>query len=136
MCATKLDPYLTFNGNTKEAMEFYRDVLGGKLEMQTFGESPMESPEEQKDRIMHARLDADGYTIMASDSRPDEPVTGGDNVSLSLQGEDGARLKDVFNALADGGELTMPMEEQFWGDTFGMLVDRFGIHWMVNVNKE
>jgi len=116
-------------------MEFYQGVLGGTLDIQTFGESPMDTPEEHKDRILHARLDADGFTIMASDSQPDQPVTSGGSVNLSLMGSDLPALTAAFDGLAEGGQVAMPLAEQFWGDTFGMLVDRFGIHWMVNVSK-
>jgi PhnB protein len=133
---TQLNPYLTFNGNTREAMEFYHGVLGGTLDVQTFGEAPMESAPEDKDRVMHARLDADGFTLMASDSQTSQPTTSGDNISLSLQGSDRDALGTTFEGLSDGGQVVMSMEDQFWGDTFGMLTDRFGIHWMVNVTKE
>jgi len=136
MNSMQLNPYLNLNGNTREAMEFYQHVLGGKLDLQTFGEAPMEVPDAQKDKIVHARLEGDGFTIMASDSDPSQPVTNGESVHLSLMGADPAALAEVFDGLAQGGEVRMPMAEQFWGDTFGMLTDRFGIHWMVNVNKE
>lgn len=132
---TTLNPYLTFDGTAKEAMEFYGGVLGGSLDVQTFGESPMESSEADKDRVMHARLDADGFTLMASDGMSDSPVQAGSNFSLSLQGSDLDTLTNAFEGLAEGGEVTMPMAEQFWGATFGMLTDRYGINWMVNVEK-
>jgi len=137
MSSIQLNPYLNFNGDTRAAMDFYHHVLGGKLDLQTFGESPMETRDEQKDMIIHALLQGDDFTIMASDSPdPGQPVTNGESVHLSLMGTDRAALTDVFNGLAEGGQVTMPLAEQFWGDTFGMLTDRFGIHWMVNVNKE
>lgn len=133
----QLNPYLNFDGTTREAMEFYQRVLGGTLDVQTFGDSPMEASEEDKDRVMHARLDADGFTMMASDYQGGgAPAAGGENVHLSLQGTDLAALSGIFDGLADGGEVVMPMAEQFWGDTFGMLTDRYGIHWMVNVLKQ
>ena len=133
---TKVEPYLAFNGEAREAMEFYQGALGGTLDVQTFGEAPMESPPEAKDRVMHARLESGDLVLMASDSQPDQPVSMGTNVSLSLQGTDLDGLTKAFDALAEGGSVTMPMEAQFWGDTFGMLTDRFGVHWMVNVAKE
>jgi PhnB protein len=133
---TKVEPYLAFNGDAREAMEFYQRVLGGTLDVQTFGETPMESPPEAKDRVMHARLESGDLIMMASDSPPDQPVSMGTNVSLSLQGTDLDGLTKAFDALGEGGNVTMPMEAQFWGDTFGMLTDRFGVHWMVNVAKE
>jgi len=135
MADTQLNPYLTFNGNAREAMEFYRDVLGGSLETQTFAEADQEMAEADRDKIIHAQLAAGAVTLMASDSMPGQPVEVGHNVSLSLQGSDQDALTRIFNGLADGGTVTMPMAEQFWGDTFGMLTDRFGINWMVNVSK-
>jgi PhnB protein len=133
---TKVEPYLAFNGNAREAMEFYQGVLGGTLDVQTFGEAPMESPPDAKDRVMHARLESGDLILMASDSPPDQPVSMGTNVSLSLQSTDLDGMTKAFDALGEGGTVTMPMEAQFWGDTFGMLTDRFGVHWMVNVAKE
>ena len=136
MSQTQLNPYLNFDGSTRDAMEFYHSVLGGSLDLQTFGDAPMETPEEHKGRILHGRLESEGVTIMASDTQPGQAVVPGDNVNLSLMGSDLGRLTEVFDGLAQGGEVTMPLAEQFWGDTFGMLTDRFGIHWMVNVSKE
>jgi PhnB protein len=135
MSDARLNPYLNFDGRSKEAMEFYQKAFGGELVVQTFGDSPVETPDEQKDRVMHAQLEADAIVIMASDTQPGDPVAVGSNVNLSLVGTDGAALTKIFDALAEGGEVTLPLSEQFWGDTFGMLNDRFGIKWMVNVSK-
>jgi PhnB protein len=117
-------------------MEFYHQVLGGKLDLQTFGEAQPDTPAEQKDLIMHARLESDQALLMASDGMPGQPVTGGDNVSLALGGSDADHLTKIFNDLAAGGKITMPLAKQVWGDTFGMLTDQFGMHWMVNISKE
>lgn len=136
MTETQLNPYLRFDGDARAAMEFYRDVLGGTLDMQTLGDSGQSDDEATKDRIMHAHLDADGITLMASDSMPGQPpLVPGDNVSLSLVGSDAEGLTKIFEALAEGGTVVVQLEEQFWGDTFGMLTDRFGMQWMVNVSK-
>ena len=136
MTANQLNPYLRFDGEARAAMEFYRDVLGGSLEVQTLGESGQSDDEAVKDRIMHAKLEAGHITIMASDSMPQQPpVVPGDSVSLSLVGDDLEGLTTIFAALSDGGTVSVPFEQQFWGDTFGMLTDRFGTQWMVNVLK-
>jgi len=131
-----LNPYLNFNGNTREALEFYHQVFGGELKLQTFSEVPgMEVPKGYEDKIMHGRLDSDTVTIMATEGQPGKEVKFGDNVSLSLMGSDNPKLTEIFNALAEGGEVTMPLSKQFWGDTFGALKDKFGIYWMVNISE-
>ena len=135
MSGTSLNPYLAFNGNAREAMEFYKGVLGGSLEMQTFGEAGQQMEGGDPNHIMHAHLDADEITLMASDAMPGRPVEFGGNVSLSLQGTDAEALGKIFEGLAEGGTVMLPLEEQFWGDTFGMLADRFGFQWMVNITK-
>ena len=130
-----LSPYLTFKGNCREAMTFYQSILGGELTMQTFGETmPDGTPPSHKDQIMHASLQNDALSFMASDGPPGGTVTFGNNVHLSLVGDDEAALTKYFNRLAEDGDIKMPLAKQFWGDTFGMLTDRFGIHWMVNIS--
>lgn len=131
---TKLSPYLALDGNAREAMEFYKDVFGGTLEIQTFAEAGREMPGAEPDRVMHARLDAGDIMFMASDSMPGQPSTVGTNVSLSLTGSDVDALTAIFGRLSEGGQVMMPLEQQFWGDTFGMLTDRYGLQWMVNIS--
>jgi PhnB protein len=131
-----INPYLAFNGNAREAMEFYAGVLGGKLDIQTIGEAGQAMPGADENNVMHAQLEAGEIVLMASDSMPGREAKTGTNVSLSLQGTDAAELKKAFDLLAEGGTVMLPLEEQFWGDTFGMLTDRFGIQWMVNIAKE
>ena len=128
-----LNPYLTFNGNAAEAMKFYHSVLGGELNMQTFGEAKMAKTPDEESRIVHAVLKSGGTVFMASDSMIDRPVKIGENVNMSLSGQEADRLPEVFDGLARGGKIDMPLAKQFWGDTFGMLTDKFGIHWMVNI---
>ncbi len=130
-----LAPYLNFSGNTREAMEFYQSVLGGKLTMQTFGESGMPTPAEDKDKIMHADLKNDALSFMASDGNKEHPVHVGNNIHMSIVGTDEALLTKYFNGLAQGGKVDLPLAKQFWGDTFGMLTDKFGVHWMVNISS-
>lgn len=131
---TKLSPYLALDGNAREAMEFYKDVFGGTLEIQSFAEAGREMPGAEPDRVMHARLDAGDIMFMASDSMPGQPSTVGTNVSLSLTGSDVDALTAIFGRLSEGGQVMMPLEQQFWGDTFGMLTDRYGLQWMVNIS--
>jgi len=133
MSAT-LNPYLNFNGNTAEAMRFYQSVLGGDLNIQTFGDAGAAQSDNEKNLTLHAALTSNGITLFASDGRPDTKVIFGDNVHLSLQGDDTARLTGYFNGLAAGGKIDMALAKQFWGDTFGMLTDKFGVHWMVNIS--
>ena len=130
---TSLSPYLNFNGNASEAMRFYQVVLGGKLTMQTFGDAKMAKSNKDKDRIVHAMLKNKMLSFMASDGIPDRPVIMGDHVHMSIVGSDAALLTGYFNKLAGGGKVNMPLAKQFWGDTFGMLTDKFGVHWMVNI---
>ena len=128
-----LNPYLTFAGNAREAMEFYHSVFGGKLTTSTFGEYGSPDPA-LAEQIMHAQLTTDaGYTLMASDTPPGMPYTPGNTVTVSLSGDDPV-LRDHFAKLADGGSVGVPLEKQMWGDEFGQCTDRFGVQWMVNVS--
>ncbi|MEV6522253.1 VOC family protein [Longispora sp. NPDC051575] len=131
--ATRLNPYISFNGEAREAMEFYQSVFGGTLTVNTFGESG--APEGPgADKIMHAMLEADsGYTLMAADTPPGMPYTPGDNISVSLSGDDGDQLRGYWEKLSAAGTVAVPLEKQMWGDEFGMCTDRFGITWMVNI---
>ena len=126
-------PYLNFNGTTAEAMRFYQSILGGELTMQTFGEANMAKTLEEKNMIVHAALKNDAISLMASDGQPSQQVKFGDNIHLNLNGSEKERLSEIFNRLAQGGKVDMPLTKQFWGDTFGMLTDKFGVHWMVNI---
>ncbi len=130
-----LNPYLHFNhGDAKRAMEFYKSVFGGDLKISTYGEFPNPSvTDEVKDQVMHSVLESDHLQLMASDSGPMGDGKVGDNVSLSLSGDDTEALTKYFNALGEGGTITLPLDKQVWGDTFGMLTDKFGVHWMVNI---
>jgi PhnB protein len=130
---SRLNPYIAFEGNAREAMEFYRDVFGGELVINTFGEFGNPDPE-VADKTMHAQLETDrGFTLMASDGPPEAEMTIGDNISVSLSGDEAEELHGYWDKLSEGGSVTMPLEKQMWGDEFGMCVDRFGISWMVNV---
>lgn len=133
--ASVLNPYLSFDGNCREAMEFYRDALGGELTVSTFGEMGDDSP--AKDNVMHARLETkDGYTLMASDLPPGMEHKPGENISISISGDDADALRGYWSRLSEGGTVTMELEKQIWGDEFGACVDRFGINWMVDIATE
>jgi PhnB protein len=130
-----LNPYLNFRDNTREAMEFYRSVLGGELRMMTFKEYNASQDPSEDDKIMHAELEADGVTFMAADTPNHMEYQPGSNFSMSLSGEDETQLRGYFDGLAEGGTVLQPLEKAVWGDTFGMLIDRFGVRWLVNVNQ-
>jgi len=133
--ASILNPYVNFDGNAREAMEFYRDVFGGELTVNTFGEWGNDDPA-VADKTMHAQLDTErGFTLMASDTPPGMELSMGSNITISLSGEDGDELRGYWDKLSSGGTVTMPLEKQMWGDEFGMCVDRFGIPWMVNITQ-
>lgn len=127
-----ITPYLTFNGTCRQAMTFYKDILGGDLELMDFASSPMDVPDEAKNYIMHAILTSNGVTLMASDTMPNQPVTNGNSVSLSINCQSTDEINHLFNSLSDGGQITMPLEDTFWGARFGMLTDKFGTCWMFN----
>jgi PhnB protein len=132
---SQLDTYIFFDGNCAEAMRFYEKVLSGKLEvLMTHAESPMaaQAAPEMANRIMHARLDLDGRKLMASDTMVGHPNGGARGFSLSVSYPTEGEAKKIFDALSEGGRVTMPMQSTFWAKAFGMTVDKFGIGWMVN----
>jgi PhnB protein len=133
--ASRLNPYVTFNGNAREAMEYYEQVFGGTLRVNTFGEYGADD-QALADKIMHAQLEtASGYTLMASDTAPGMSFNPGDTVTISLSGEDGDELRGYWEKLTAGGTVSMPLEKQMWGDEFGSCTDRFGVQWMVNITQ-
>ena len=130
-------PYVFFNGNCKEAIKFYEKVLGGKVQaLMTYGDSPMgkDLPPEQKDKIIHARMDVGKSVLMASDETPDRHAAA-QGFSLSVSVKDAAEAERVFAALAEGGSIQMPIAQTFWSVRFGMLTDQFGMRWMVNCEQ-
>lgn len=129
----KLTPYIHFSGNAREVLNFYKDVLGGDIQqLSTYGESPMPCDEDYKDKIMHARLVFDGNMIMISDAFKGQEVAVNGNIQLSVDIGDPDKLDGIFNKMAEGGRISMPLEDTFWGARFGMLRDKFGIDWMFN----
>lgn len=131
---SKLNPYISFNGNAKEALEFYKNVLGGTLNVTTFKDGGVPHDSKNAEKIMHGMLIAEnGMTIMASDTPPEMPYNPGTNISISLSGDNEEELRGYWNALLVDAQLGVPLEKAPWGDTFGMLTDKFGIVWMVNI---
>jgi PhnB protein len=131
---TKLNPYLNFRNNAREAIEFYHSVFGGKLTIGTFKEFHAAQDLSEENLVMHAELHTpNGLTLMASDLPNRMEYHPGNNFSVSLSGEDEAELIGYFQKLSTGGLITMPLAKSGWGDTFGMCTDRFGVSWLVNI---
>jgi PhnB protein len=124
MSQQRLGPFINFRGRAREAMEFYQKVLGGKLDVQA-----------ANDRVAQARLEADGLLIIASDGHPSYPPTVGDHMAIALSGTDKGRLTKIFNDLAAGGQMKGPLTAQPGGAEVGWLMDKFGINWMVTIDK-
>jgi PhnB protein len=131
---SRLNPYIGFSGNARQAMEFYRDVFGGELTLSTFGETGGAAPGDEN-KIMHAQLETpSGFTLMGSDTPAGMTRSEGSAISVSLSGDD-PELRNYFEKLSQGGSVTMPLEKQVWGDEFGMCLDPYGVAWMVNVSQ-
>lgn len=136
---SQLDPYLFFDGNCAEAMRFYEKALGGKLEMMMKASEapvPVDKPGAKADDVLHACVMVDGRRLMASDWMGPTPYPGIKGVSLSLLYPTVEEAKRKFETLAAGGKVDMPFEKTFWVESFGMLTDRFGTHWMVSGGKQ
>jgi PhnB protein len=131
---SRLNPYISFDGDARVAMEFYERVFGGTLTLNTFGDiGGLEGPD--ADKVMHGMLETtSGFTLMGADNPPgaDQPQPGS-NIAVSLSGDDAEELRGYWQELSGGGTVSVPLEKQMWGDEFGMCVDRFGITWMVNI---
>jgi PhnB protein len=132
----EMAPYLFFSGNCKEAFDFYQKALGGKVDIFTFGQGPEQKdiPAGMKDQVMHARLGAGNVVVMGADCPPAHYAKP-QGFSVSLSSEDPAEVERIFNALAEGGQVQMPLGKTFWSAKFGMFQDKFGIGWMVNCTQ-
>lgn len=130
----RLNPYLNFRSSAREALTFYQSVFGGELQLMTFGEIGQTDDPSEADNIMHGQLETpNGMTLMAADTPKSVPLTEGGNISVALSGDEEATLRGYWDRLIAGGRPTVPIEKAPWGDTFGMLVDKFGINWLVNI---
>jgi PhnB protein len=133
---SRLNPYISFNGQARQALEFYQSVLGGELAVNTFGDFAQAGGghDAVADQIMHGQLETDaGFTLMCADNPPGEKLTPGNNHAISLSGDDDEMLRANWQKLSEGGNVMVKLEKQMWGDEFGMCADRFGVTWMVNI---
>ncbi len=129
----RLVPYLHFNGDAEEVLNFYKDVLDGEiLVISRYGDSPMQVDEDWKNKIVHSRLKFGNNLLMISDSHNGQLASKEGNIQLSVEVDDEKKIEEVFNKMSEGGKVTMPLAKQFWGATFGMLQDKFGVNWMFN----
>ena len=128
--------YLMFNGTCEDAMNFYKDAIDAEIvSMQRWGETPASSSESYKEKIMHGIMTIQGATVMCSDTNEQRNVEVGDNFSLALDFKSDGDMRRAFDALSAGGTVTMPLQDTFWGATFGMCRDKFSINWMFNYDK-
>ncbi len=133
--SVQLNPYLGFKDNARQAMEFYKSVFGGELVMATFKDFHASQNSSEDNLIMHAELRGDnGITFFASDTPDRVGYKPGTNYSMSLSGDNEAQLRRYFDKLSAGGQAIEPLQKANWGDTFGMLTDRFGVRWLVNIS--
>lgn len=135
-----VDVYLNFNGNCREAVEFYAEVFKTeKPQIMTFGEAPpnpnYELPEEAKDLVMHTRLNIDGSNVMFSDTFPGMPFVEGNNVTLAIVNKDIEQIKSIYEGLKEDGKVVMELQETFWSKLYGQVTDKFGIHWQLNYDN-
>ncbi|MEU9143967.1 VOC family protein [Streptomyces sp. NPDC048349] len=134
--ATRLNPYISFSGDAKQAMEFYKEVLGGNLAVHTYGGFGAEAPPGYADKIMHGLLETPGgLTLMGADNPPGMEHRPGNNIAVSLSGDDADELRGYWNKLSADATVSVPLEQQMWGDVFGMCTDKFGVTWMVNISE-
>lgn len=132
-----INPYIGFNGKCREAMTFYKECLGGKLELKEATGSPSEQfQDDSKNKILHSSLTIDGVQIlMGSDMTDQDGYTKGNNIALALNCDSETEIFSLFDKLSKSGRVSAPLKEEFWGAIFGTLVDQFGIKWMLNFNK-
>jgi PhnB protein len=133
--ASRLNPYISFDGDARQAMEFYKEVFGGTLTLNTYADFGSPGTPEA-DNIMHGMLETpSGFTLMGADTPPGMEHAQGSNFSVSLSGDDDVELRGYWEKLSADGTVSVPLEKQMWGDVFGMCTDRFGIPWMVNISQ-
>jgi PhnB protein len=134
---TQINAYLNFNGRTREAMNFYQQCLGGELLMQKIAESPMaaQMPGEMANHILHSSLAKDGVFILMASDMMGSKIIQGNNVGICINCSSDEEITAYFDSLAKDGTATHPLQQSFWGSTFGHLIDKFGINWMLNCSK-
>ena len=132
-----LTPYLSFRAEAREAMEFYHSIFGGELTLGTFGDFHAAENPVEADKIMHGHLVSGDLNLMGADTPNEMPFEAGTNFAVSLSGnaEDEERLREYWDRLVEDGEVTVDLETSPWGDTFGMVVDRYGVQWMVAIGR-
>ena len=135
MKKVNLNPYLFFDGNCRESMQFYQQIFGGELTVQTFGELDKNTPEVLKDRVMHANLMGGEVEFFASDTMESGSLGNG-KISMTLHGSDEEKLRKMFDQLSEGGKVNQALEKQVWGDVYGDLTDKYDVNWMVNIGTE
>lgn len=135
---TQINSYLTFSGNCREAMNFYKDCLGGELTLQTIGESPLadKMPPQMKECILHATLIKDSLVLLGSDMVGEKGLIRGNSVSLAINCSSEDEIQNFYEKLSAGGSKDHALEESFWGATFGDLTDKYGNHWLLNFEKK
>lgn len=135
MGTTRMNPYLSFRDNAREAMEFYQSVFGGQLDVSTFGDFQASEDPSEQDNVMHSQLETEGgMVLMGSDTPKSMGDPSGNGYPVAIFGDDDAELRGYFDKLSDGGSVTMPLEQAPWGDSFGMCADKFGVNWMMNIS--
>ena len=128
-----LNPYIRYDGDARQALEFYQSVLGGTMNINTFGEAGQDDPQ-VADKIMHGQLETErGFLIMVSDTPPGMEFQPGHNITVALTGDDGDDLRRYWDGLTKDATIAVPLEKQFWGSEYGALVDKFGVDWMINI---
>jgi PhnB protein len=133
----RLNPYLGFRDTAREAMTFYQSVLGGELSVNTFGDFHASQDPAEQEKVMHSQLETpDGLVLMGADTPNDMEYQPQAGVSVSLSGDDEAKLRGYWERLSEGGTVTVPFEKAPWGDTFGMCVDQFGTSWLINASGQ
>lgn len=133
----KLQPYLAFNGNCKNALQFYKSILGGSIENeQTYNDLEIEIPGNYRDKLQHAELKGNGFHIMAYDASPDTPLTNGTNINMSIDVDSKEKGEEIFNKLSKNGTVHTPFQEMSWNALYGRCSDQYNISWMVNYKKD
>lgn len=131
---SRLNPYISFKDNAREAMEFYHTVFGGNLVVNTFKQFHASQDPSEDNKIMHSMLEVEnGMVLMAADTPNHMEYAPGKNISISLSGDNESELRGYWEKLSTGAAISQPLEKAPWGDTFGMLTDKFGIGWLVNI---